>query len=227
MSLRTLPAPARRCARKFLRMFPGGFADATYLDWERGYKWKAHAAWTEQLDAATMRALLRTGDHAELAARAIRIESRTNLLFSFEKMALRDAVKPAAGARRFAEGLVRFLHGRAAPEVRFTRWCADLAALPRRQTRVLTWPLATVFGFLARPREHCFLKPVVTKLAAAAYEFPFAYVSRPAWPTYASLLAFTDRVRRDLRAVPSLRARDQIDLQSFLWVQGSAEYDED
>lgn len=27
------------------------------------------------------------GDHAEVARRAIRIESRTNLLFSFERMA--------------------------------------------------------------------------------------------------------------------------------------------
>ena len=26
---------ALRCRRKFLRQFPGGFRDATYLDWER------------------------------------------------------------------------------------------------------------------------------------------------------------------------------------------------
>jgi hypothetical protein len=35
----------------------------------------------------------------------VAIESRTNLLFSFEKMALRDAVRTGAGARLFAEGL--------------------------------------------------------------------------------------------------------------------------
>ena len=27
---------AMRCRRKFLRFFPGGFADETYVDWERG-----------------------------------------------------------------------------------------------------------------------------------------------------------------------------------------------
>ena len=80
----------------------------------------------------------------------------------------------------------------------------------------------TVFGFLAQPDRHVFLKPVVTKLAARRYGFPFQYASRPAWPTYASLLAFAATVRRDLR---DLRPRDTIDLQSFIWVQGSDEYD--
>jgi hypothetical protein len=41
---------------------------------------------------------------------------------------------------------------------------------------------------------HVFLKPMVTKAAATEYGFDFAYKSRPAWPTYASLLAFCDRV---------------------------------
>ena len=89
----------RRCRKKFLRFFPGGFRDETYVDWERGYKWQAHQRWQEQLSPAIFRALLATASMPELAARAVKIESRTNLLFSFEKMALRDAVKsrPAPG----------------------------------------------------------------------------------------------------------------------------------
>jgi hypothetical protein len=83
----------------------------------------------------------------------VRLESRTNLLFSFEKMALRDAVKSAAGARAFTEGLYDFLHGRAA-EQKFADWCEVISGLPRRQTRVLTWPLVTVWGFIAQPERH-------------------------------------------------------------------------
>jgi hypothetical protein len=97
-----------------------------------------------------------------------------------------------------------------------------VAELPRRQTRVLTWPVVTVFGFLAQPREHIFLKPRVTQVAAKAYGYAFEYASRPAWPTYASLLGFAERVRKDVR---DLRPRDMIDLQSFIWVQGSDEYE--
>jgi hypothetical protein len=58
-----------------------------------------------------------------------------------------------------------------------------IGALPRRQTRVLTWPLVTVFGSIADPKTHIFLKPNVTREAARQYGFDFHYVSRPAWPT--------------------------------------------
>ncbi|MDQ2871367.1 MAG: hypothetical protein M3S32_11525 [Acidobacteriota bacterium] len=218
----SLPAGARRCRRKFLRFFPGGFRDETYLDWERNYKAAAHAQWLEVLGPERFRSLLEAGRVEEVAAHAVRIESKTNLLFSFEKMALRDAVKPAEGARLFAEGLYEFLHGRQGPPPEgFARWSEVVRSLPRRQTRVLTWPVLTVFGFLAQPDRHIFLKPNVTRVAAQRYGFEFTYGSRPNWETYESLLEFAGRVRRDLK---DLRPRDMIDLQSFLWVQGSDEY---
>ena len=227
----TVPGPARsrhaagpvRCRRKFLRFFPGGFRDETYLDWERNYKWEAHERWESVLGRAAYRGLLADGAYDRVAAHAVGTESRTNLLFSFEKMALRDAVKPPAGARAFATGLYDFLHGAGSEERKFERWCEVVASLPRRQTRVLTWPVVTVFGFIARPDAHIFLKPNVTRAAAREYGVDFRYQSRPTWATYASLLAFADVVRRDLR---DLRPRDMIDLQSFIWVQGSDEYEE-
>ena len=224
ISARTpLPASALRCRRKFLRFFPGAFADETYIDWERGYKWEAHERWMAVLAPNAFRTLLRERRFAEIAAHAVSIESRTNLLFSFEKMALRDAVKPAAGAEAFAEGLYEFLHGRAGDERRFEQWCETVAALPRRQTRVLTWPIVTVFGFVAQPDRHMFLKPNVTRVAAREYDVEFTYASRPSWATYASLLDFATRVLRDQR---DLGPRDMIDAQSFIWVQGSDEYEE-
>lgn len=212
---------AIRCRRKFLRFFPGGFKSEKYYDWERGYKWEAHEKWSEQLPKDEFRALLQRGEYAEIATRAVRLESRTNLLFSFEKMALRDAVKPADGAEAFASGLYEFVYGRGGEQQKFERWCEVVGQLPRKQTRVLTWPVVTVFGFIALPAEHIFLKPNVTRVAARAYEFDFKYQSRPNWDTYASLLAFAARVRKDIR---DLQPRDMIDIQSFLWVQGSDEY---
>ena len=220
---RKVASGAIRCRRKFLRFFPGGFRDETYLEWERNYKWSAHEEWNSQLHRAELRQLLRKGLHAEAAARALKIESRTNLLFSFEKMALRDAVKPPAGSRAFAEGLYELLHGGGSAARRFDHWCEVLGSLPRRQTRVLTWPAATIFGFLALPDEHFFFKPMVTRRAARAYGVELPYRSRPGWDIYARLLEFAGQVRRDQR---DLRPRDLIDIQSFLWVQGSDEYHE-
>jgi hypothetical protein len=217
---------AARCRRKFLRYFPGGFKDETYVAWEREYKWESHERWEASLGRDEFRGLLQRGEFAEVAGRAVRVEqrSRHSMIFSFEKMALRDAVKQPEGARAFAEGLYDFLHGAGDMERRFTRWCEVVAALPRRQTRVLTWPLVTVFGFIAQPREHIFLKPNVTRIAASKYGFDLHYKSRPSWETYANFLEFAETIGRDLR---DLRPRDMIDIQSFMWVQGSDEYPEE
>ena len=216
-----LSPAVRKCRAKFRRYFKQAFYDPTYVDWERDYKWQAHKRWEEVLNRSAFAKLLSEGKFAEVAAKAVAIESRTNLLFSFEKMALRDAVKSPAGAKAFAQGLFEFLHGTDDMEARFTKWCAVVGKLPRRQTRVLTWPVATVFGFIAQPKVHFFLKPMVTRRAADNYGFAFEYRSRPNWETYKVLLTFARRVSRDLR---DLRPRDMIDIQSFLWVQGSDEY---
>jgi hypothetical protein len=66
-----------------------------------------------------------------------------------------------------------------------------------------------------------FLKPTLTRKAAQVLGLPFEYRSRPDWETYAKLLRVARAVRKDLR---DLRPRDMIDIQSFLWVQGSDEY---
>ena len=210
-----------RCRRKFLRIFPDGFHDEDYVALERDYKWQAHKAWNEMLGRAIFRGLLRNEEYEEVAARAVKIESRTNLIFSFEKMALRDAVKSPAGARAFAEGLYEFLHGTGSLGERFDGWCDVVASLPRKQTRVLTWPVVTVFGFIAQPKSHFFLKPTVTRVAAEKYGYDLAYSRRPSWEAYYGVLDFARAVRRDVR---DLRPRDMIDIQSFLWVQGSEEY---
>lgn len=98
-----------------------------------------------------------------------------------------------------------------------------VGALPRRQTRVLTWPAVTVFGVIAQPDRHVFLKSNVTRLAAREYGVEFEYASRPNRGTYACLLDFASRVLRDQR---DLAPRDMIDAQSFIWVQGSDEYED-
>jgi hypothetical protein len=209
--------------RTFLRIFPGGFSDERYLSWERDYKLHAHELWREEIGGkAAFRAALDEGRHREVATAAVRIESSRALLFSFEKMALRDAVvRSEEGAGRFAEGLYDWLYGPGGEAARFERWTAVVRSLPRRQTRVATWPLVTVFGSIARPKVHLFVKPLTIKRAAEAYAFDLPYRSTPNWGTYSSVLELARTVRADLA---DLHPRDQIDIQSFLWVLGSDEY---
>ena len=210
-----------RCIKKFVYYFKKGFTDPTYIAWERQYKWDAHVHFQEELNESAFQKLLRERKYQEIAQVATRIESRTNLLFSFEKMALRDAVKTRTGAKAFAEGLFEYLYGKSSLQDRFESYVNVISTLPRKQTRVLTWPLVTVFGFLGNPKEHIFLKPRVTQSAAEKYQFDFQYNSKPNWNTYQSLLNFAQQVREDTR---ELKPKDYIDLQSFIWVMGSEEY---
>jgi hypothetical protein len=216
---------AARCRRRFELFYPDGFEDETYLVAERSGKERAHLEWEAELAAPNYRKLLARGEFRQIADTAVRIESRTSMLFSFEKMALRDALKTPAGARLFATELYAFLYGHGSPQRRFGDWIEALADLPQRRSPVLTWPVATVFGFIARPDRHIFFKPRVTRKAAQAYGYDLAYQSRPAWAGYQSLLTFAAVIRRDLARKPGFKAKDMIDLQSFLWVLGAPEYD--
>jgi hypothetical protein len=210
-----------RCRKKFLRNFPDGFQGDKYLEWERDYKWQAHLAWNEELNQKEFKSLLERRQYKEIAHRAVRIESRTNLLFSFEKMALRDAIQTEEGSEIFARGLFTFLNSGEPSQKTFDQFTRTLTLLPRKQTRVLTWPLQTVFAFIAQPARHILLKPRVTQIAAEHYAFAFDYKSQVNWRTYQSALNFAAQVRSD---ITDLNPRDMIDIQSFIWVQGSEEY---
>jgi hypothetical protein len=213
---------ARACQRRFREFYPGGFLDEDYVEMERRYKWEAHRRWDRALGRTQFRSLLDAGEVEEIATTAVAIESRTNQLFSFEKKAVRDAIKAPGGAEIFANGLFDWLYGAGTEQARFERWRDVVDELPRRQTRVATWPVVTIFGFIARPRTHLFLKPNVTRTAADRYGFDFPYRSRPGWETYRALLDFAKTIRTDLA---DWRPRDMIDIQSFIWVTGSSEYD--
>jgi hypothetical protein len=62
----------------------------------------------------------------------------------------------------------------------------------------------------------------VLRAASERYGFPVEYKSRPNWHTYSQVLAFARRLQDDLA---DLSPRDMIDIQSFMWTIGSAEYD--
>lgn len=215
---------AAPCRRKFGLFYPEGFEDNAYVVAERAPKERAHLEWQRDLGPRDFRRLLARGEYRQIAALALHVESRTNLLFSFEKMALRDALRSPAGARLFAHELYAFLHGRGSGRRRFEDWVQAVGELPHPRARVQTWPVVTLFGFLARPDRHLFLKPRVTRQAARAYGFDLAYQSAPCWPAYESLLTFGAIIRRDLERHRGLQARDLIDVQSFIWVQGAQEY---
>ena len=109
---KTVSKQRARCIKKFLYYFAEGFTGKKYVAWERDYKWNAHIAWKENLHKKEYERLLAEKDFLEIARRSVWLESRMNLLFSFVKMVLRDAVKANESAKMFAEGLFEYVYGR-------------------------------------------------------------------------------------------------------------------
>ena len=62
---------------------------------------------------------------------------------------------------------------------------------------------------------------MATREAARRHGRESPYASRPSWDLYKAPLRFVGEVRAD---VSDMSPRDMIDMQSFLWVQGSDEY---
>ena len=109
----------KKFLKKFLYYFKNGFEDETYIAWERKYKEDAHLKFNEVLGKKNFSKLLKLKNYKAIVQYAVQIESRTNLLFSFEKMALRDAVKSEEAAKMFALGLFNYIYGSQALKERF------------------------------------------------------------------------------------------------------------
>ncbi len=217
-------AAVRAAKRRFREIFPRGFADPTYLEWERDYKWAAHQAWQSALDRAAWARLLAAGRHAEIAARIARWYARShlNMLALYEWMALREALEDPRAATRLAPGLYDLIHGAGAFGPRLEAFAALLDDLPQRQTRLAKWPLVTMIPFIAQPRRHLIVKPNLMKRAAAQLGFRLDYQSRPNAGTYAAVMGAVSALWRELAA---WHPRDLIDIQGFIWATCSEEYE--
>jgi hypothetical protein len=226
------PSPLRRweahlpgAKRRFREVFPGGFRDPTYLEWERDYKWAAHLAWQRELDRRTWANLLAAGDFAEVARRisTLYARSKLNMLALYEWMALREALASDEGSRLLSAALYELVHGTGPFEQRIERFALILDDVPQRQTRLAKWPIVTLFPFVARPNRYLIVKPMLMKRAAARLAFDLTYAPRPNGRTYAAIASYLTWLRK---ALASWQPRDVIDLQGFLWVTCSEEYEE-
>jgi hypothetical protein len=137
-------------------------------------------------------------------------------------MALRDALHTASGAVAFSEGLFNLLHGEGSLKERFISWIVTVSELPRKKSRVASWPIVTYFPFIAQPKNYIILKPTAMRVAAEELRYDLDYCSKPSFRTYENLLNLADTVGEH---IADLKPQDYHDLQSFLWTIGSAEYE--
>jgi len=191
----------------FLHYYPGGFHSNAFS--ERPYKIKAKLSLEKT--SSLQKALVGDAD-PETVLSAFRT---TNMLFSIEQARVQDVLR-SNEAKNFIQAASSFAEG-------------DRTASLRELDRILSpfqankWTIVTYLPFLWKPSEHMFLKPEATKDFAERVGHRFANVYRPELDVrvYESLLALTDTVKSNLA---DLQPRDNIDVQSFIWVV-SGSYD--
>ena len=213
----------QRAIEIFLERYPGGFYGEKYIgsksDGERYYKWTAHETFVETLGNGQLEALLNAREIDTAVTRVLRVASQVNLLFSIEAAAFRDALQEPQAAERYLDALLPVIAG--PPEERlFNRYLDVLQGLPTSgKMSAAKWPIATLMPFLARPSDFIFIKPEVTKEAAALLGFELRYETMPNWRTYRAALDMMG-IYADL--LVDLQPRDMIDLQSFIWTISTA-----
>ncbi len=190
---------------RFLSFFPDGFHSESYEEHERNYKLAAK----EKLDslAPLQKALTENG----LAEAILSVYRSTNMLSPYEKTWLQDVLRGDN-----ADAVIRAIAAFTQNANRQTLAHLEAKLKPHDCAK---WTIVTYLPYLWQPECHMFLKPNVTKDFADRVGHPFAalYEAGLNFDVYASLL---DMVSRTNQEIKKLGPRDNIDVQSFIWIVG-------
>jgi hypothetical protein len=198
----------------FRRAFPGGLCSAFYAWYERDYKAKAAAYVQEVFAEGRLRQLASSRSDAEIAEEAGRCLSKTNLTSRYEQMALKDALRSEDVRERFGHDLVELLYGD-------TYLGIDKLSRILKPKGAAKWPVITYWPFLLRPERHMLLKPEIAQLCAHILGYELDYDPVPNARTYRSYLGLVDHIRNGIAV---LEPRDNIDVQTFMYVVGKEGY---
>lgn len=194
----------------FLTEFPGGFRGPVYQEQERDYKEAAVHAMASLLGDGELARLIAARDFKEVALRARRLVSKTNLIFPNEAMKLNDGLKNGNHQHRFATALNGLLTENEEERVRFERFADCLESLG-----AANWTIASYFQFLRWPDRRLFIKPTITQELARILNKNIAY--RPAlnWTTYTAVQHMASDLMEAIN--DALAPRDMIDVQGFMY----------
>lgn len=193
----------------FLRAFPDGFYDSFFEFDERSYKIKAHEKAKEMLGRDLLRSQIDASQFSAVGESAKKIF--INLIFPNEGMAFSSFLKAGDNARKFGPRFFALLYGDDF-DVAFDDMVELLAPAGAAK-----WTILTYWPFILFPDRHMFMKPEVAQTAAHRLGEDFGYESRPSSRVYNRYLSFARRMREE---IASLKPRDNIDVQTFMYAVG-------
>ncbi len=199
----------KKLIAKFLKMYPNGFHDQKYIEDERIYKDKAFNLLHKLLHNEDLCSLLEDKNYQEITKRALKVVYATNLIFTNEKMSLKDGLVRTESQKLFAIALYNMLFGDGELRPRFEAFSKMLEDIGAPK-----WTVASYFLFIMWPDKNVFIKPMVTQDAAKTCGYEINYKPQLNWLTYHSVSEFYKYIFSE---ISELKPRDMIDIQSFLW----------
>ncbi|PLW66896.1 hypothetical protein [Pseudohalioglobus lutimaris] len=200
--------------KRFLEDFPEGFKGEWYTGQEREYKVAAVEWAAEHLNEESWKGYLDTKRYEELAQEIRRFYSKLNLLASFEMIKLNDALKNPEAQKAVGKAMFDLVYGQDSMKSRF-----ESTARILERYDIGKWPIITYPLFVLLPDQYMFVKPEMTKEAAANRGFDIGYDSQLNWNTYERVMLFAQDLKERLLASdnPHLHPEDMIDIQGFMW----------
>ncbi len=127
------------CVQIFLGRYRDGFDDPAYIgdlhSGERAYKVAAHELYRAELGDGCAERLLEQVEIGELRCRSLRVQGRTNLLFSTEAAAFRDGLPVDSAATQFSFALLRLLSSDTIDGARFHELARAVSSLPAEEDK--------------------------------------------------------------------------------------------
>jgi hypothetical protein len=209
-SRRKLSSNLDNLLKTFQEFFPAGFSDPDYLE-EEDYKNNELKQAREILNREHVAIAVRDEDWDGLKSRLNRSIQETNLIFSFEKIKLRDLSTPHLPAIGQALKLVCDATSDAELSVAISALADALRPDGANKWTVVSW-----LANLLSDREPPFVKPTPIQTAERALAFDIQYKSHPNASTWSRINEAYQLVQTGLKE-RGLKPRDRFDVYTFLW----------
>ena len=152
----------------------------------------------------------------ELFESALKVLKATNIVFPIEGAIPFAGLEPKARAAAVA-GLKQLLHGEGDYGLRVERFTTAVALKDKKgQSKIVSWPFATVFGALFNPTVNSCIKP--TPFASQAATLGLAVEQKQAVTArgYQQFHEIVTLTQTKLVAAGQ-KPRDLLDVSSFIW----------
>jgi hypothetical protein len=206
----------------FEKLFPGGFEGEGFTATERGLAGatgknagKTAAIALAQAELSAERFANATPD--ELFESAKKVLQATNIVFPIEGFIPFSQLSGESRTKAM-EALRNLLHGQGEYGGRLERFAGSLDLKDKQgKAKVVTWPLATVFGALFDPTKYCCVKPTPFTGQAATLALTDVEKGQPVTARgYSQFLDVATKTQAALVAAGQ-KPRDLMDVYTFIW----------